>query len=362
MVKLDYTITDPQERKALVERILKENPINPKYLEILADYLLDPKKKDHTILTPNRMVTVQKHETSFEGLAGKLENGEDGIYNMITNDKNIILSPSVSITLQDIEEVPGLKELRQAISNIEAQASVAVGYKAYKLKRMLIELRQEQYILKGSYRRPIYFIKTSKANAANIDLSETITISPDLLDVKSSGLISLYDPVSVSKLLNSYSALKEATYSDFESDMRWLLLDLEAIIDSSLKIYEPLLFDIMVYKIDGKSNQEIQELILKDWGVKHSLEYISALWRNKIPKLIAQAAKEQYLTWYFTYIEKGTWKRCSKCGQVKLAHPWFFSKNSTSKSGYYSHCKICRNRTNEQKLVPRCIKEAYHGD
>ena len=55
-------------------------------------------RKTKKIITDNRMVTVNKRETSFEGLIGKLENGEDGIYNMIANDKNIIFAPKVSIT------------------------------------------------------------------------------------------------------------------------------------------------------------------------------------------------------------------------------------------------------------------------
>jgi hypothetical protein len=44
------------------------------------------------------MITVNKRETSFEGLAEKFENGEDGIYNLMTNDKNMIFTPKVSIT------------------------------------------------------------------------------------------------------------------------------------------------------------------------------------------------------------------------------------------------------------------------
>jgi hypothetical protein len=48
-------------------------------------------KKERKILTENRMMTVNKRETSFEGLVSQLENGEDGIYNMMTDgDKNII--------------------------------------------------------------------------------------------------------------------------------------------------------------------------------------------------------------------------------------------------------------------------------
>jgi len=129
-------------------------------------------------------------------------------------------------------------------------------------------------------------MKASKANMARLTLDEHVTVTPDG-DVVSDGFISLYDPSGVSKLLCNYSPLKEASYSDFESDMRWMLMDLEQLIDNHIMPGYPMLYDIMVYKIDGKSNQEIQEIIMRDWGVKHSLEYISALWRNKIPKLIA---------------------------------------------------------------------------
>ena len=96
MIKLDYTLNTPEERKALVEKILEENP-NPgeQYLEILANYLIlcmeKQEKKERKILTENRMCTVNKRETSFEGLVSQFENGEDGFYNLIKqNDKGTI--------------------------------------------------------------------------------------------------------------------------------------------------------------------------------------------------------------------------------------------------------------------------------
>ena len=78
-----------------IEKILEENPEpNEKYLEILADYLIlcmeKQEKKEMKILTDNRMMTVNKRETSFEGLVSQLENGEDGIYNLISENKNTI--------------------------------------------------------------------------------------------------------------------------------------------------------------------------------------------------------------------------------------------------------------------------------
>ena len=44
-------------------------------------------KKERVLLTDNRMATVTKRETSLEGLVSQLENGEDGIYNLMNSDK-----------------------------------------------------------------------------------------------------------------------------------------------------------------------------------------------------------------------------------------------------------------------------------
>jgi hypothetical protein len=44
--------------------------------------------------------------------------------------------------------------------------------------------------------------------------------------------------------------------------------------------------------------------------------------------------------------EKGTYKKCSRCGQIKLANNKYFSINKTSKDGFYSICKCCRNSKN----------------
>jgi hypothetical protein len=62
---------------------------------------------------------------------------------------------------------------------------------------------------------------------------------------------------------------------------------------------------------------------------------------------LADQAKKDYLNWYFTIKEKGKWKKCSRCQEIKLAHNEFFSKNNSSKDGFYSICKCCRNQKNK---------------
>ena len=110
IIKLDYTLETPEERMALVEEILStSSDPDYKYLEILADYLIlcmeKQEKKQRKILTDNRMMTVNKRETSFEGLVSQLENGEDGIYNLINDNKNQIFQPKITITKKDLEEI-----------------------------------------------------------------------------------------------------------------------------------------------------------------------------------------------------------------------------------------------------------------
>lgn len=348
-IKLDYSLETPQERNELVKKIIAQTPpekLTNRYIEILTDYIIfamdKEERKKKKILTDNRMVTVNKRETSFEGLIGKLENGEDGIYNMIANDKNIIFTPKVGITQKDIDEIPALKELRKEIEKIEKAEKAAKGKKKYLLKKQLIEMRQDQYVIKSFYHQPVYCINGVKS-FSKIDFNEKITIDEDG-NVHSNGLISLFDPKHISALLCNYSRLKEDAWGKFYCDSYYLMEDLDNLIEKTLKEKYPFYYDLLIYKIDGKQNAEIQNLLYQDHGIKHSLEYISSLWRNKIPKLLAEKAQEDYLIWYYTTQEKGKWKKCSRCGQIKLAHNRFFSKNKTSKDGWYSICKECRNK------------------
>ena len=52
-----------------------------------------------------------------------------------------------------------------------------------------------------------------------------------------------------------------------------------------------MLYDIMVYKIDGLSNKEIADNLKNTYGTSYSIEYLSVLWRKKIPKMISDYAK-----------------------------------------------------------------------
>lgn len=344
MTKLDYTLESPEERKQLVEKILEEAPDpSPQYLESLADYLVlcmeKQERRERKLLTDNRMTTVNKRETSYEGLVSQLESGEDGIYNMTSNSKNIIFQPKIMITQKDVEEIPGMQQLRDAIKMWEAKLKTASGRQAYIIKSTIIDLRKDQYILKNAYRKPIILNQITHSKNY-IPLDSDFSFDDDGFVIPEG--VNLCNPKVVSAILCNYSIMKQESWGEFDKDLWYLMQEFDEVADAALKDY-PLYDRICEYKVDGLPNVEIQEKIQMEFGIKHSQEYISSLWRNKIPKMIASEAEDRLLDWYMLSEMKGKYKRCSRCGQVKLAHNKYFSKNKTSRDGFYSICKECRN-------------------
>ena len=258
MLKLDYTLETPEERNELVKKILEENPEpNDKYLDILADYLIlcmeKQEKKQKKILTENRLMTVNKRETSFEGLVSQMENGEDGIYNLINSDKNMIFQPKVTITQEDLNEIPCLKQLKEAITTWEAKMKTVSGKDAYTIKKALIEMRKDQYVIKNAFKPPV--------NCKNIIKSRRVCKLDDGYSFDEDGYVipegvSLCNPIICSAVLCNYSGLKQDSWGDFEGDLWYFMEDFDRISSKALEPY-PLYEEIVTCKIDGMQNIDI---------------------------------------------------------------------------------------------------------
>ena len=303
-------------------------------------------RKKKKILTDNRSTTITKRETSFEGLASQLENGEDGIYNLVNEDKNQIFQPKITITKKDTEEIPLLRQLKDTITLWEQKLKETKGTKiAYLIKKSIIEMRKDQYLIKDAYRKPIN-PKSAIHTRVPVAINEEEWYDHTSDRIFFSG-ISLLDSKICSTILHNYSKLKAEAEGHFDSDLYYLLESFDEITTKALAD-QPLYEQIIVYKVDGLPNQEVSTKIQLEFGIKHTVEYISSLWCNKIPKLIALEAEHEWLDWYYLNIEKGKYKKCSRCGQIKLANNRYFSKNKTSKDSFYSICKKCRNRKKEK--------------
>lgn len=355
-MRLNYELKTPEERIECVNQLLAETPseqLTSRYLNYMSDYILfvaernQTKKEheeEHPIVTKNREVTVNKRQVSYEEIVSSLENGEDGLYAMITDDKNQIMDQKEGISAQDIDKIPGLQESLNLIDSLKTQFQTATGPQKFSLKRQIIETWQQIYILKASHKNaPVRGRMSNQIKTmAHMDLREEVTLDENNMP-QSNAVISLFNPAHISFLLCYYSQLKQESYDDFMSDMHFLLIDLEELAERTLAENYPVLWDLLIWKIDGCTNEEIQHLMESQYGIQHNEQYFSTLWRKRIPKLLAEQAQKEWLIWHYTNEEYGTWKKCGKCGEIKLAHPLFFSKN-TSKDGFYSICKECRSK------------------
>ena len=220
MTKLDYDLKTPEERLEVVKKILEENPEpDPYYLEILADYLVfcmeKEEKKEKQILTENRLATVNKRETSYEGLVSQFENGEDGVYNITNNDKHIIFQPKISITAKDRRDIPELAQTDEAIAAWSARVRHSEGRDRFIAKKALIETRKDQYVIKQAYKPPVQAMHLIHSEH-HTELLEEITFDKDGYHIPHD--VSLLNPAICSAILCNYSKLKENSWSDFFGD------------------------------------------------------------------------------------------------------------------------------------------------
>ena len=180
-------------------------------------------------------------------MVSQLENGEDGVYNLITENKNTIFQPKVTITKKDLEEIPELRQLRETIELWEKRSKVASGREAWIIKKALIEMRKDQYVIKNGFRKPIVTTKLTRSKPTiKLDENEYFTPEGELI-VEG---VSLMRPDVVSLILCNYSKLKQDSYDKFDEDMWYLIYSFEEISDKALEKY-PILKRIMEYKIDG---------------------------------------------------------------------------------------------------------------
>ena len=346
MIKLDYTLQSLDDRVALVNKIVEENPnLSDKYCEILSDYLVfcmdKEEKRQKNITTENRLATINKRETSFEALAAQFESGEDGVYDLIVeNDKNVIFRPKIEITQEDVDNIPELQQIREAINYWEERLKTATGKEAYIIKKAIIDFRKDQYFIKDAILKPTQVRALTKPKHDQ-KLNEELRAAPDS-GIEAGG-VSLMRPQVCQAILQDYEALKHECDGAFHTDLWALMSDFDDLMRQALS-EEPILQAIIQCKIKGMQNTDIQKYLIEKYQQSYSVEYISSLWNKKIPQVLASYAEDNYLNWYYTEVEKGQYKKCGRCGEIKLANTKYYSRNSAGKDGWYSICKACRNK------------------
>ena len=96
------------------------------------------------------------------------------------------------------------------------------------------------------------------------------------------------------------------------------------------------LSDRDLYIIEGMQFNVSKEKIGKELGITGDAVGKTI---NRICSNIAKSFYEDHMDLYFLNESKGKYKKCSRCGEIKLISQ--FNKEPKGKDGYKKHCKKC---------------------
>lgn len=300
-----------------------------KLLESLGTYILQPdseyRKKNKLKIYNNEeeFQRALKKEKSHIHKYGEQINEDDPMI-ILKPVQNIKLVPKRTINKEYINEHEELQcyqdlinHLNEIQKNKELQNNINKklnqnkneGWFKYKCDYMKSALKSDMEYVQNSY-NPLFIPKKL--------LKDNGSVTWDCLDV--------LDTTHVKPLLQLY---REKEEYDFTSDIDCILYDLGQVLKK--------------VKFTKKQN-EVLNLWMEGMTVKNIAKELNkptgkvCNFLDRIVNKIVETYEEQLETWYYLNVCKGEYKRCSKCGEVKLVSK--FNKNG--KGGIRSICKICQ--------------------
>ena len=335
--KVELNKTDP----------LSEDNNVCKKLEQMANYILfcDKDKNENTnynIMTKNDKKRTQRYEKeSYDNLLQKKDkNGFGIIEKEIINAKNYKKKVVQKIYKKDLEN-KYIKQIQIEIDKLKhTHDNREISSMQKRLhKKAMVELKDNQKLTKDLLYKPVVF-KSPLPDTAKFIFDDDTGYYDENGDyiLVSENNIELSNSYHVYQLINNYSSLRMDCAEDVHSNMRYLLDSLDEIIEScDFRDFEK---DIIIMRIDRLPLQEISDSLKLKYGLDYEPSYISNIFKNRICKKIALKNSLDFEDWFYFQRAVGTYKQCSKCGQVKLANERYFKYDITNKR-YKSRCRRC---------------------
>lgn len=288
---------------------------------------------------------------------------------------------------------PPRPELLQSFSEEEQQkfkerAQKLNQYKYLKMRHLLVELRRQQFTLKDSYSNliqrdtirlieppPSFLTFDSDATVLPLGLYSDQEVASKIFFSEENLIPSSFSESDLKKISKFYWDKQKEQRTPFFFDFRevehvynlfllffeledsslegpldsttkYLLRTLEYYIEmAQLSEVQQKILDLKMKKV---KNQDIADMVNKEFGKSYTANYISTIFRQKIIKQINEAAAyhEQIVQNLFFSEE---FKKCSTCGRTLLKSPRNFVRKSRSKDGYANKCKCCDKKDRQNK-------------
>jgi hypothetical protein len=275
-------------------------------------------------------------------------------------DKNVRLIPKQTITAKDRMEYPELNEYALFLEMINETLGFVKGVSKERqftmqdkiarkygdnylqmLKRIRSELQKDLPLIKDRIRGTIYFKKLDKGSPVyDLDCDTGyVNEQGDYVEI-SENKIELDNPQHLFALMDNYAELKEGVWDKPDSDLWILLHEFENLVEKS--DLEPFEKDILIYKIDKMTGEDICLEINSKYEMELSERNLSRIYSEVIPKKLVDTYNEIYEEWLYTYKVKGNFKQCKKCGENKVLNERNFYKEPKGKDGFKSTCIKCQ--------------------
>ena len=394
MVQLDFSLNTTKERRDYAEKYIennKEKAFSENDLETIANYILYGKDSDSGESIVDRKEVQIK--TKYNSYSKKEPESLDELMESPTFDERVFIKDKnrykvikPKIDREKDFDVPGIQELWNSIDRCQYIIDANTGkvddpaapklssIELYKFKHMVIDLRRQQFYLRDMVKPTICMFGTSAKKPhlpednsipwdfGNSDFSIAplgVLINKDSkfynpreyngpdyqYNKEAKYIIDFRKPDHIYYLLENYEDLRISSYDKPESTISFILDTLDFYIELA-KLTEPKKL-ILQCKKAKVQNEEIKRKLNKEFGLTHSANYISTIWRQKICNEIADTAKLHY-DYFLNRNKPFAWKKCTQCGKIKLKDTREFMRKSRSSDGLASRCKEC-DRENRLK-------------
>lgn len=295
-------------------------------LEMIANYILAVDEKDkginYKVYTSEELFNRACREYNVINSVAKANGGLDMNYGENISEafpifqlpKNFKKVKDLKVEKKDLEKYPPMKDYTDFYEYLKEESKRLWNTKGLskedmvrrsKIKKILPEIKKDIIEVKKQLQMPIIWKAPLKDNGG-ADYDE----------------LDMFDKNVVKVLLQVHKQV------DLQDDLSCILVDLDNLINN-IKFTERQ-YEVLELWRNGLTIENIsKELHVKENTVSITLD-------RAIDSIIKQYEKE-YEEWYYLNIRKGTYKKCSKCGEVKLISQ--FSKNGNRLRG---NCKDCK--------------------
>ena len=295
-------------------------------LEMIANYILAVDEKDkginYKIYTSEELFNRACREYNVINSVAKANGGLDMNYGENISEafpifqlpKNFKKVKDLKVEKKDLEKYPPMKDYTDFYEYLKEESKRLWNTKGLskedmvrrsKIKKILPEIKKDIIEVKKQLQMPIIWKAPLKDNGG-ADYDE----------------LDMFDKNVVKVLLQVHKQV------DLQDDLSCILVDLDNLINNVE--FTKRQYEVLELWRNGLTIENIsKELHVKENTVSITLD-------RAIDSIIKQYEKE-YEEWYYLNIRKGTYKKCSKCGEVKLISR--FSKNGNRLRG---NCKDCK--------------------